>query len=116
MFCLYRIHRLSRSTDDAALRQLTNRGLVCYVAALLWWGLDIGMCDVFYVQWGLPNLQVRAGIINELLLRPCVAVSCSVRPCDEEEEGVRWLLLLCDDDVVVAAAVAAVAVAVCFGL
>lgn len=60
MFCLYRIYCLARDSEDVALKKLQRTGIIAYVAALLWWGLDIGFCDLFYVHWELPNLQLHA--------------------------------------------------------
>ena len=64
MYCLYRIYCLSRDSDDPALKRLVTMGLCSYFGALICWGLDIGFCDLFYVEWGLPNLQVLTTSIS----------------------------------------------------
>lgn len=72
MYCLYRIYRLSKETNDPQLKQLVRVGLMAYVAALTWWGLDIGFCDLFYVQWELPNIQVRWPVVLSQCVRVCM--------------------------------------------
>jgi dihydroceramidase len=62
-YCLYRVWRIHKRSQNARVHQLFRWGMACYLVALVLWAIDTRFCTLVSVTlpaWGFFNPQLHA--------------------------------------------------------